>query len=51
MNSIGRVQINRKELEELKDLLNVFEPDENNKKVTKLQVNNGKLEIKYEDGE
>ena len=51
MDSIGLVRISVKDFKKIKNLLKIFEPDEDGKEVIKLQVKNGKLEIEYEDGE
>lgn len=47
MESIGEEKVNVKEV---KKCLAIFEPDEDGKKVIKIQVKNGKLDIQYEGG-
>ena len=51
MESIGEPTITKKMKEQIKELIKIFEPDENGKKVKKLQVIDGKLEVQYEGGE
>lgn len=48
MESIGEERVN---VREINKVLVIFEPDEDGKKVTKVQIKNGKLDIQYEGGE
>ncbi len=48
MESIGEEKVN---VREINKYLAIFEPDEEGKKIVKIQVKNGKLDIQYEGGE
>lgn len=48
MESIGEERV---DVQEINKVLSIFEPDESGKKIVKVQVKDGKLDIQYEGGE